>query len=44
MSEEVMLACDEQVGVAEMDDEAGASQAVQMFRALKNKNIAAVSF
>ncbi|VDN34939.1 unnamed protein product, partial [Gongylonema pulchrum] len=38
-SEEILLACD---GVTEVDDEAGASQAVQMFRALKNKNIAAM--
>lgn len=42
LSEEVMMACDEQVGISETDDEAGASQAVQMFRALKNKNITAV--
>ncbi|VDK71899.1 unnamed protein product [Onchocerca ochengi] len=39
MSEEILAACNEQVGVAEIDDEAGASQAVQMFRALRNKNI-----
>ncbi|VDM11954.1 unnamed protein product [Wuchereria bancrofti] len=39
MSEEILAACDEQIGVAEIDDEAGASQAVQMLRALRNKNI-----
>uniref|UniRef100_A0A915Q1S3 Anaphase-promoting complex subunit 4 WD40 domain-containing protein n=1 Tax=Setaria digitata TaxID=48799 RepID=A0A915Q1S3_9BILA len=42
MSEEIMTACDEQIGVAEINDEAGASQAVQMLRALKNKNISVV--
>ncbi|VBB32022.1 unnamed protein product, partial [Acanthocheilonema viteae] len=42
MAEEILLACSEQVGVAEIDDEAGASQAVQMFRALRNKNILAM--
>lgn len=44
MAEEILLACNEQVGVAEIDDEAGASQAVQMLRALKNKNILVVRF
>lgn len=44
MSEEILAACNEQVGVAEIDDEAGASQAVQMFRALRNKNIFVVYF
>ncbi|CAG9537565.1 unnamed protein product [Cercopithifilaria johnstoni] len=39
MAEEILIACSEQVGVAEIDDEAGASQAVQMLRALRNKNI-----
>ncbi|KAM3722833.1 WD repeat-containing protein [Dirofilaria immitis] len=39
MSEEILAACNEQIGVAEIDDEAGASQAVQMLRALRNKNI-----
>uniref|UniRef100_A0A0R3RAY5 DUF3535 domain-containing protein n=1 Tax=Brugia timori TaxID=42155 RepID=A0A0R3RAY5_9BILA len=34
-----LAACNEQIGVAEIDDEAGASQAIQMLRALKNKNI-----
>ena len=42
VSEEVLVACDEQIGVAEGDDEAGASQAVQMFRAFRNRNINAV--
>ncbi|VDO43375.1 unnamed protein product, partial [Onchocerca flexuosa] len=42
MSEEILTACNEQVGVAEIDDEAGASQAVQMLRALRNKNIFAM--
>lgn len=44
MSEEILVACNEQVGVAEIDDEAGASQAVQMLRALRNKNILVVYF
>lgn len=44
MSEEILAACSEQIGVAEIDDEAGASQAVQMLRAFKNKNIHAVCF
>nr|CTP81986.1 BMA-RBC-2 [Brugia malayi] len=39
ISEEILAACNEQIGVAEIDDEAGASQAIQMLRALKNKNI-----
>uniref|UniRef100_A0A1I7VUE0 WD repeat-containing protein 7 n=1 Tax=Loa loa TaxID=7209 RepID=A0A1I7VUE0_LOALO len=42
MSEEILAACNEQIGVAEIDDEVGASQAVQMFRALRNKNILAM--
>lgn len=41
-TEDVMDACNEQVGLADVEDEAGASQAVQMLRALKNKNVAAV--
>uniref|UniRef100_A0A0R3RSS2 WD_REPEATS_REGION domain-containing protein n=1 Tax=Elaeophora elaphi TaxID=1147741 RepID=A0A0R3RSS2_9BILA len=44
MAEEILVACSEQVGVAEIDDEAGASQAVQMFRALRNKNILVACF
>lgn len=39
MSDEVMCACDEQIGIVEGDDEAGASHTVQMFRAFKNKNV-----
>ncbi|VDK82216.1 unnamed protein product [Litomosoides sigmodontis] len=42
MAEEILVACSEQVGVAEIDDEAGASQAIQMLRALRNKNIFAM--
>uniref|UniRef100_A0A183UV28 WD_REPEATS_REGION domain-containing protein n=1 Tax=Toxocara canis TaxID=6265 RepID=A0A183UV28_TOXCA len=42
LSDEVMCACDEQIGVAEGEHEAGASQAMQMFRALKNKNVDAM--
>ncbi|VDK17340.1 unnamed protein product [Anisakis simplex] len=42
MSDEVMMACDEQVGIAEGDDGAGASHAVQMFRAFRNKNVDAM--
>uniref|UniRef100_A0A7E4VMZ0 WD_REPEATS_REGION domain-containing protein n=1 Tax=Panagrellus redivivus TaxID=6233 RepID=A0A7E4VMZ0_PANRE len=42
VSEDVMEACNEQAGVADGDDEAGANQATQMLRALKNKNLAAV--
>lgn len=44
MAEEILVACSEQIGVAEIYDEAGASQAVQMLRALRNKNIFAVCF
>lgn len=43
ISEDVMLACEEQIGVTEIDAEAGASKAVQMIRALKNNNLMAVS-
>lgn len=42
VTEDVMEACNEQIGLADIEDEAGASHAVQMFRALKNKNVAAV--
>lgn len=42
LADEVWAACDEQVGVAEGDDQAGASSAMQMFRALRNKNVAAM--
>ncbi|KAK0414604.1 hypothetical protein QR680_011521 [Steinernema hermaphroditum] len=41
-TDEVMAACDEQIGVTDGGDEAGASQAVQMFRAFRHKNIAAI--
>lgn len=37
-----MEACNEQAGVFDWDDEAGANPAMQMLRALKNKNLAAV--
>lgn len=43
ISEEILSACEEQVGIIEGDDEAGASQAIQMLRAFRNKNINAVS-
>lgn len=42
VTEDVIEACKEQIGLADIEDEAGASQAVRMFRALKNKNVAAV--
>jgi DNA-binding LacI/PurR family transcriptional regulator len=42
LSVDVIEACQEQAGLAEFDDEAGASQAVQMLRAIKHKNVAAV--
>jgi WD40 repeat protein len=42
VSEDVMEACNEQTGVFDWDDEAGANPAMQMLRALKNKNLAAV--
>ncbi|MFH4974008.1 hypothetical protein AB6A40_000717 [Gnathostoma spinigerum] len=42
MSDEVMAACDEQVGVEDGQDEAGASQAIQMLRAVRNKNLSAI--
>lgn len=42
ITEDVIEACKEQIGLADIEDEAGASQAVQMFRALKNKNVATV--
>jgi hypothetical protein len=42
LSIDVIEACQEQTGLAEYEDEAGASQAVQMLRAIKNKNISAV--
>lgn len=43
LSADVMEACDEQVGVTEVEDRAGASSAVRMLRALKHKNMDAVS-
>uniref|UniRef100_A0A915CN11 WD_REPEATS_REGION domain-containing protein n=1 Tax=Ditylenchus dipsaci TaxID=166011 RepID=A0A915CN11_9BILA len=42
ITEDVMEACKEQIGLMDAEDEAGASQAVQMFRALKNKNVAVI--
>jgi hypothetical protein len=38
----VIEACKEQADLAEYEDEAGASTAIQMLRAIKNKNISAV--
>uniref|UniRef100_A0AC35TKC0 WD_REPEATS_REGION domain-containing protein n=1 Tax=Rhabditophanes sp. KR3021 TaxID=114890 RepID=A0AC35TKC0_9BILA len=40
-SDDVMMACEEQVGLFDAGDEAGAAQAIQLFRALKNKNVSA---
>ncbi|CAJ0941220.1 unnamed protein product, partial [Mesorhabditis belari] len=37
--DDIFMACDEQIGVAEGSDEAGATQAVQLIRALKHRNI-----
>uniref|UniRef100_A0A914YHK6 Uncharacterized protein n=1 Tax=Panagrolaimus superbus TaxID=310955 RepID=A0A914YHK6_9BILA len=42
IAEEVLEGCKEQIGIFEMDDEAGANSATQMLRAIKNKNLAAV--
>ena len=42
VSEEVMDACNERSEIYDGDDEAGANQAMQMLRAIKNKNLAAV--
>jgi len=42
VSEEVMEACNERSEIYDGDDEAGANQAMQMLRAIKNKNLAAV--
>ncbi|KAI6240020.1 hypothetical protein M3Y99_00485600 [Aphelenchoides fujianensis] len=42
LSVDVIEACQEQAGLAEYEDEAGASQAIQMLRAIKNKNVAAI--
>lgn len=42
VTEDIMEACKEQIGLTDVEDEAGASQAIQMLRALKNKNVAAV--
>ena len=42
VTEDIMEACKEQIGLADVEDEAGASQAIQMLRALKNKNVAAI--
>lgn len=44
VTEDIMEACKEQIGLTDLEDEAGASQAIQMLRALKNKNVAAVSY
>uniref|UniRef100_A0A0N4ZTC0 WD_REPEATS_REGION domain-containing protein n=1 Tax=Parastrongyloides trichosuri TaxID=131310 RepID=A0A0N4ZTC0_PARTI len=40
--DEIMEACDEQIGLSDVNDNAGAAQAVQFLRALKNKNLTAV--
>ncbi|KAI6215429.1 hypothetical protein M3Y94_00384300 [Aphelenchoides besseyi] len=42
LSVDVIEACQEQAGLAEYEDEAGASQAVQILRAIKHKNVAAI--
>lgn len=42
LADDVMEACKEQIGVVDGDDEAGASQAIQVFRALRHRNVAAV--
>lgn len=42
VSEEIMEACNERSSSYDGDDEAGANQAMQMLRAIKNKNLAAV--
>ncbi|CAJ0578746.1 unnamed protein product, partial [Mesorhabditis spiculigera] len=41
-AEDILAACDEQIGVEEGRDEAGATQAVQLMRALKHRNIDAM--
>lgn len=43
VAEEIMQACDEQIGRNEGSDETAASSAVQLMRALKHKNMEAVS-
>lgn len=43
LASDVIDACEEQTGVVEIEDKAGASQAVRMFRAFKHKNVDAVS-
>lgn len=42
LAEDIMTACDEQIGVEEGTDETSAHHAVQLIRALKNKNMEAV--
>ncbi|CAI5446025.1 unnamed protein product [Caenorhabditis angaria] len=42
LAEDVMIACDEQIGIEEGTDETSAHHAVQLIRALKHKNIDAV--
>ncbi|CEF62967.1 Rabconnectin-3B [Strongyloides ratti] len=37
--DEIMDACDEQIGLYDVNDSAGAAQAVQLLRAIKNKNL-----
>lgn len=44
LSVDVLEACKEQTDLAEVEDEAGASSAVRMLRAIKHKNIEAVCF
>jgi hypothetical protein len=38
----VIEACKEQAGLAEYEDDSSASQAIQMLRAIKHKNMSAV--
>lgn len=42
LAEDIMAACDEQIGIEEGTDETSAHHAVQLIRALKHKNIEAV--
>ncbi|KAF1761406.1 hypothetical protein GCK72_009662 [Caenorhabditis remanei] len=42
LAEDIMAACDEQIGIEEGTDETSAHHAVQLIRALKNKNMEAV--
>uniref|UniRef100_A0A0N5ABB1 WD_REPEATS_REGION domain-containing protein n=1 Tax=Syphacia muris TaxID=451379 RepID=A0A0N5ABB1_9BILA len=44
VSEEILLGCEEQIRGEDFNDETGASQAVQMIRAVRYRNIDAVCF